>query len=911
MEPRNKDNSFITLNSIKKSKGKKILVNGEINFKSKYDYMKRKLHVLSQEQLIDIALNDRSWQIRRLALKHIKNRDVVFKIAYNDKSPRIREYFLNSFNKAALKHLALTDPSVEVRKGSIKYIKDIDLLENLALNDSSFDVRMKACDKLKDDEFFKKLIQSESYRYDKVKIIKKIDDEKILFDFYSIADSYMLKEAIIEGLSNQEYIFDLYVMENLSFFKELLISRFDGSDEDILLKAFNLEKDLKLKKLILNKFKRKELYYEKIFLNDLANQFSDITVEYIKNQEILLDVIYGDYDDETKLKAVCNLNQENLFKICNDLNLDEFLRFKAVSNIEKENYLIDICEKSPNVCLIITALSGIKNQEFISDFGLNHDNWKVRSLAIAKTDDKDSLAEIAFNDTCWFARKMAVKKVNDDGKLVEILKNEKNRQVQKAIINSIESPEILLDFFKSGYIDLFDIKSIERFADNEDILTPVALNHRLESHRKKAVTLIESEETLKYIALNDESFDVQSMALLEYNSQYRQSKGKYRFNPTFRFIDEDVFYKYLMNNKDNNSNFFQSIAKESINHIKNPSYLMDMALNSVNPAMFYSAVNSNYFDKNNIDEEKFFYFITDYDGEYPDMLNEAVKFISDENYLFQIVNSSHLELSVKNLAVDAIDNQDMLEEIVLNHSDAFVRNQAIKNIKDKNLIKYLALNDPSHIVRKSALLWNQYDLSSYSGARYEMVGDSKIIISAEEILEEILLKSDDARIRQLALNGISDEERLSRIALSSRDVEVRNKATQSIKRQDVLMNIALGDPSRIVKTSAIDSIDEANLVKIVKDLKDWHVRDYALKQINDKPSVIDFAFNDSNWHVRHTAVLKIFDENILKDIALSDTNINVRKLAIERITDREILNEIIKKTTHCTTPGIVKSKLGV
>ena len=82
MEPRNTDDSFITLNSIKKSEGKKILVNGEINFKSKYDYMKGKLHVLSQEQLIDIALNDRSWQIRRLALKHIKNRDVVFKIAY-------------------------------------------------------------------------------------------------------------------------------------------------------------------------------------------------------------------------------------------------------------------------------------------------------------------------------------------------------------------------------------------------------------------------------------------------------------------------------------------------------------------------------------------------------------------------------------------------------------------------------------------------------------------------------------------------------------------------------------------------------------------------------------------------------------------------------------------------------------
>ena len=125
----------------------------------------------------------------------------------------------------------------------------------------------------------------------------------------------------------------------------------------------------------------------------------------------MFDVIYGDYDDETRLKAVCNLNQENLFNICDDLSLDEFLRFKAVSIIENENYLMDICEKSRNVSLILSAFSSIKNHEFISGFGLNHDNWKVRSLAIAKTDDKDSLAEIASDETCWFARKMVVKKI--------------------------------------------------------------------------------------------------------------------------------------------------------------------------------------------------------------------------------------------------------------------------------------------------------------------------------------------------------------------------------------------------------------------------------------------------------------------------------------------------------------------
>ena len=142
-------------------------------------------------------------------------------------------------------------------------------------------------------------------------------------------------------------------------------------------------------------------------------------------------------------------------------------------------------------------------------------------------------------------------------------------------------------------------------------------------------------------------------------------------------------------------------------------------------------------------------------------------------------------------------------------------------------------------------------------------------------------------------------------------MEIRNRAAQSIKNQDVLIEIALNDPSRIVRTSAIDSIDEDNLIKIVNDLKDWYIRDYALKQITDESTIKDFAFNDSNWHVRHTAVSKIHDIDVLKEIALADSNINIRRLAIEKIESKNILNEILSRTTHYTTPKIVKGKLEV
>lgn len=936
MENKNTEDSFITINSIKKPEGKHLLVNGQINFRSKYGHLKPKLHFLSQKKLIDIALNDGSWQIRRLVLKYIKNPDTVYTIASKDKSYRVRVYFLKNFKQANLKQIALADPCSKVREQAIKYISDYHLLKYITLNDSSTAVMLKAAKKINDEEILKEFINSNIDTVAIIDIIKKIDDEKFLFDLFRKTDLEKIKLEIIENLTNQEYILGLYKQSNY-YFRIKLISKLDV-DDDSLLKAFEHEQKLELKELILNKFKAKESF-EQIFLMDDAHHFSQICIENIHNQNLLLKAIYEDYDMPTKLKGIRNLNQKNSFEIYKDLSLNYDLRLKALQNIKKEKYLIEICENTRDICVILTALSGIRNQEFIKGFGLKHDNWKVRSLAIAKTNDENLLVDVALNETCWFSRKLAAEKIHDDEKLVKILIGEENHLIQKSITSSIENPEILLELFKAGHVNHIDLDVIEKFKDNEEIVTYIALNHELKQYRQEAVKQIENEETLRRIVLNDESFDVQSLALVECDGEYKKSKRKYRFNPALRFTDEDIFYEYIMkNDKEQHSGFFISIANELINNIQSPYYLKDITLNTGNYNIFDYAINSDNFDMNCIgedeilerishfaedfhnpsekllakikDERKILDFILKYSKDALPISISMVGHITNEEYLYKLANSNHLELSIKTLAVEQISNQEMLEEIVLNHPNEFVRNQAIKNIENMDLIKNVALYDPSQFVRKSAILWNGYEKSSgYYGVGYDKVGNAKIIVSNEKILEEIVLKSFDKKIRYAALKMIQNEEILSRIAIKSGDVEIRNKAVQSIQDQDILMNIALNDPSRIVRTSTINSIDEANLIKIVILLDDWYIRDYALKQIADESTINDFAFNDSNWHVRHTAVMKIDDDTILKDIALRDTNINIRKSAIEKITDNDILNDILAKTTHLTTPNFIKERL--
>ena len=906
----NKD-SFITINSIKKGEGRKLLQNGELNFKSKHEYLKPKLNSLTQKQLIDIALKDRSWQIRRLALKKIKNPRTVFKIAFNDKSEHVRGYFLKNYDES-VKHVALNDPSANLRSRAIEFIQDIGLLRYIASKDSSSKVRLKAALKLKDKRFLKEVLNSDFNFNEMRNIINEINDDELLFEMFQHLSLYDLKMKIIKKIKDPEIQFELYkyVLDDSYYrdYREEVIHNLNFNDEDKLFKAFELETDSQLKALIFSKFKTANTF-EKVFLHDSDAQFKCDSISHVENQDILMNVIYGDFTAKTKLNAFENLNQKHSFDVFNDLSLDNNLRLRALSNIRNDDFLIDVCRNAGSISVILSALSNIDDEEFVRNFGLEHENWKVRSLAISKIDDNDLLMDFAMNDPFWFSRKVAVLKIHDDEKLVEILSDEQNPQIISAIVNSIERPEILLDLLKKGYVNWLDEARINDLND----------------------------ETLFYIAINHENISFRGNAI-----------DKLIKRKNMLDIDhDDFFYKYLMNIEQEDYERIKFKIGDIINDIKNAEYLKNLALCAKHDIIRCYAIASDNFNaefsedelieciltvlrhrddwnivnfKDNAvllasqvnDERRLFDLIVNHSGKdkYNQTLFDMLGFIENEELLYEIAFCNHLSLSLKTLAVKGIKNQKMLNEIVLTHPDAYVRNQAISSIEDKDLMKHLALNDPSHIIRKSALLWNEYERHSWTrGIQYDPVGDASVMISNEQTLEEIILKSHDKRIRHLGFNMIHDEKILCRIAEKSRDVEIRKMATQSIKNQKKLMDIALNDPSRIVKKTAVGLLEEDNLRCIIHDFHDWYIRDYALGLIDDDSLILDFAFNDSNWHVRNTGVSKISDENILKEIALTDNNINIRKSAIEKITSLEILSEILFRTIHRTTPNIVEKKL--
>ena len=543
-------------------------------------------------------------------------------------------------------------------------------------------------------------------------------------------------------------------------------------------------------------------------------------------------------------------------------------------------------------------------------------------------------------------RKFAVLKIKNEKKLSQLLENEDNRQVLEAIVNSIKNSELLLDVLKSGYASYINLDSISNL-NNEEILTQIALHHEIISHRFNAIDLIKNEDILKHVVLNDKYLEVKNCALVKNHEDAEVDKRTgidllfkskhWNYPSELRFIDEDVFYNYLLGINILITHYInQNIIKKVISYVSKKAYLMNLVLNAPNDYVRFETIKSKNFNLDwlNDDElikcldtlyknckdygnlaDKILEKVTDeskltdyiihhkYRKDYNDpIVFSAINYVTDEECLFRITNEINVPTSIKNMAVEKIMDSEMLEKIVLNHPNVYTRMSAIKNIYDENLLKYLALNDPSHIIRKSAVMWRGYK-KEYS--KIHEREDLQKSIKDEEILQDIVLKSEDMKVKWIAVNLIKSQKRLLDIVKKSRDVKIRHHLVKTIDNQNELIDFALNDPSRCVKKAAIENLDESNLITIFCKIKDWYIRNSALKLIKDEKIGLD----DSNWHVRFTAVSKITDDETLKEIALKDRNINIRKHAISKIKNIEILNEIKNETTHYTTPCIVKENL--
>ena len=155
----------------------------------------------------------------------------------------------------------------------------------------------------------------------------------------------------------------------------------------------------------------------------------------------------------------------------------------------------------------------------------------------------------------------------------------------------------------------------------------------------------------------------------------------------------------------------------------------------------------------------------------------------------------------------------------------------------------------------------------YSIKRYWM-GDSIRQIKDEEVLFDIAKNHDNPSFRVLAV------------------------VNSNLKDDDKLLNIVCECNGYVLRTTATAKLrDERNLMDLLENHYDWHVRREALRNPNllDKKSFENAALNDEDYMVRREAVKHIENQDLLVRLAKNDEDALVRINALEKITNMDII----------------------
>jgi len=185
--------------------------------------------------------------------------------------------------------------------------------------------------------------------------------------------------------------------------------------------------------------------------------------------------------------------------------------------------------------------------------------------------------------------------------------------------------------------------------------------------------------------------------------------------------------------------------------------------------------------------------------------------------------------------------------------------------------------------------------SSYS----DPVQKKKLINSLvnNKDLEKIVLKENDDKIRNFALQKIGDNKVLQRIIIKANNIETRIAALKRINSQEMIKDIALGQHKKEIRIQAIDHLYDQNaLLTICNSIAPAPVRKAAAKKIKSNNDKIDLLINETDAIVAEVLFKTINDNKQLFEIVKKGTDLRIRTNAASKIKDETILNAIAKSS---------------
>jgi tetratricopeptide (TPR) repeat protein len=278
----------------------------------------------------------------------------------------------------------------------------------------------------------------------------------------------------------------------------------------------------------------------------------------------------------------------------------------------------------------------------------------------------------------------------------------------------------------------------------------------------------------------------------------------------------------------------------------------------------------------------------------------AVEKLDDQKKIAEVV-SIEKDWTVRAAAFERLTDPVLIKEILEKHSlfyDCPCGEPAefIQILSDQRALAIIAQKGPTWRERKAAVsrLSDQELLMDIIGnndenivVRLEVIGR----LTDDAALAGIARTNKDWNLRLAAVKIMTDPALLAEIAQMDREERVRSTATEKLTDPLVLAEIARTDRHEEVRCSAWKMLGTAEREAV----KPWISSD-AVSEIRDNALLIRIARNAGAFYVRQKAVEKIADQDVLAAIAGTDENSSVREAAVNKISDQSLLVEIVRKS---------------
>ena len=356
---------------------------------------------------------------RLLVVQRLKSGDVLMDLALNDPDYRVRRQAIRNPNlsdEKTIVKILQKDRNDAVRLEALMQIDNPDIIEELA-DDLNPLIRTYALDRL--GRTFEVNEDAVSFEDIDLASILKIEDENVLYSIVNHAPSSSIRR----------YAFDKITDANI-------LTKLACNNREFANRALNKIDD---NRLLLN---------IALYCNDPTAQRK--AVKKIDDEELLLEAVQANPYNDISQYVVDHITDESCLEIIAFNNSNPFNRKAAVNKIQSQEVLIRLGEVECEEIVCTAIVRKCRDRELLEYMGLSNPCKTVRRYIGSLVDDDELLYKLTLKECEFDNRREMISRIGDEKSIVSLLKREYLDNVFKGDFNITDS-NLLIDLARNSH----------------------------------------------------------------------------------------------------------------------------------------------------------------------------------------------------------------------------------------------------------------------------------------------------------------------------------------------------------------------------------------------------------------------------------------------------------------------------